>query len=67
MNWSIAGVGDFNGDGKSDILWRHTSGVNYVWYMNGVTPIGWGLPANCTRHELDDCESLISETCISHS
>ncbi len=40
MNWSIAGVGDFNGDGKSDILWRHTSGVNYVWYMNGVTLTG---------------------------
>ena len=39
-NWSIVGVGDFNCDGKSDILWRHTSGVNYVWYMNGVTPIG---------------------------
>ena len=22
----IAGTGDFNGDGKSDILWRHISG-----------------------------------------
>ena len=34
------GVSDFNGDGKPDILWRHTSGVNYVWYMNGVTATG---------------------------
>src|SRR4029453_16333578 len=22
-SWHVAGVGDFNGDGKSDILWRH--------------------------------------------
>ena len=29
---------DFNGDGKTDILWRHkTSGQNAVWFMNGVT------------------------------
>ena len=28
----VAGVGDFNGDGKSDILWRNTStGVNAIW------------------------------------
>src|SRR5438876_782482 len=29
---------DFNGDGKSDILWRNSStGENYVWLMNGTT------------------------------
>jgi hypothetical protein len=39
--WSIVGVGDLNGDGKPDIIWRNTStGVNVVWYMNGVTLIG---------------------------
>ncbi|HWA26765.1 MAG TPA: DVUA0089 family protein [Lacunisphaera sp.] len=31
--------GDFNGDGRSDILWRHAIGGNVVfWLMNGATP-----------------------------
>jgi hypothetical protein len=29
--WHIAGSGDFNGDGRSDILWRHDSGVITNW------------------------------------
>jgi lipocalin len=36
-NWSIVGTGDFNGDGKSDILWRDTSGNVAIWEMNGTT------------------------------
>jgi len=28
---------DFNGDGKSDILWRNsTTGENAVYFMNGA-------------------------------
>ena len=38
QTWTIVGVGDFNGDGKPDILWRNTStGADVVWYMNGAT------------------------------
>jgi ELWxxDGT repeat protein len=38
LGWVIAGTGDFNGDGKSDILWRNTvSGTVTEWLMNGST------------------------------
>lgn len=26
-DWRVAGIGDFNGDGRDDIMWRHTSGA----------------------------------------
>jgi hypothetical protein len=44
---------DFNGDGKSDILWRHSSGALSMWLMNGgsiastaglgVVPMAWTI------------------------
>jgi hypothetical protein len=34
--WQVAGVGDFNGDGTSDILWRNSStGQLDEWHMAG--------------------------------
>jgi hypothetical protein len=39
---------DFNGDGKSDILWRHTSGTVYEWVLNGTNIIGQGSPGGAT-------------------
>src|SRR6266850_1558315 len=37
-SWKIIGYGDFNGDGRADILWRNnTSGQNYVYVMNGTS------------------------------
>ena len=35
-DWHVQGVGDFNGDFDSDVLWRQDgSGQVYVWEMNG--------------------------------
>jgi len=38
---SISGVGDFDGDGRPDLLWRDTrTGAVLVMYLNGVTQTG---------------------------
>ena len=37
LSWTVAGVADFNGDAKADILWRNTSGDVAMWLMNGTT------------------------------
>ena len=37
LTWSVAGTGDFNGDGLGDLLWRNTSGDTAIWLMNGAT------------------------------
>jgi FG-GAP-like repeat len=35
-DWHVQGIGDFNGDGNSDVLWRQDgSGQVYLWEMNG--------------------------------
>jgi hypothetical protein len=42
-NWELAGIADFDGDGKTDLLWRNTSNDpgnvdahrTTVWHMNG--------------------------------
>jgi len=33
-NWHVVGTGDFNGDGRSDILWRSDSGQLSDWLAN---------------------------------
>jgi hypothetical protein len=55
-NWRIERTGDFNGDGKADILWRSYStdayqGWNIVWYMNGAEILGQGFPNAITDIE----------------
>ena len=35
-NWNIVDTSDFNGDGKSDILWRGPTGDVAMWFMNGT-------------------------------
>jgi hypothetical protein len=31
LDWSVEGIGDYDGDGKSDILWRHDAGQVTDW------------------------------------
>jgi hypothetical protein len=31
LDWKVAGVGDFNGDGHSDVLWRNDNGALNDW------------------------------------
>ena len=38
-SWRLAGIGDFNGDGRDDVLVRHTSGIWWYYAMNGRYPI----------------------------
>lgn len=48
--WQLAGVGDFNGDGRDDVLLRRTDGVWTYYAMNGRAVVssesGW---ANLAR------------------
>jgi hypothetical protein len=45
-SWHIVGTGDFNGDGKSDVLWLNTNNTPAIWEMNGTSIIGSAaLPA----------------------
>lgn len=42
-NWNVAGIGDFNGDGLSDILWRTADGTTTDWLgqANGSFSGNW--------------------------
>jgi hypothetical protein len=43
LSWKIAGVGDFDGDAKADVLWRNLfSGENYIYLMDGTAIQGEG-------------------------
>ena len=49
--WSIVGTGDFNGDGRTDILWQDSvQGGLSVWFMNGTTMTSgvWLSPSHVT-------------------
>ena len=37
VNWKIRGAGDFDRDGRPDLVWQHqTTGAIAVWLMNGL-------------------------------
>ena len=43
-SWSVAGIGDFNGDGDADILSRNSNGSLAEWLMNGSTIMSSATP-----------------------
>ena len=57
IEWRVAGTGDFNNDGRDDILWRHSNGsvTNWLGIENGgfvendnaffeTVPLDWIVP-----------------------
>ncbi len=37
-DWTVVGSGDFDGSGKTDLLWRNLStGQNAIWFMSGTS------------------------------
>jgi len=58
LDWQVAGVGDFNGDGHSDILWRNASGALQIWLESpGSRPVAFAaeaLPAVGTDWQVAD-------------
>ncbi len=62
-SWTLAAIGDFNGDGKADLVWENSNGALAEWTMNGVaitsansvtsqgqpvSPTGWHVLATPT-------------------
>jgi hypothetical protein len=58
-NFVVQGVGDFNGDGKIDILWRDTNnGTLSIWFTNDAqvtsgASVG-ALPSNWSFAQIGD-------------
>jgi hypothetical protein len=51
QDWAVLDLADFNGDGRTDILWQHYNGASQadarsIWLMDGNGVIGGGMVAN---------------------
>jgi len=75
QGWHLVAVGDYNGDGRADLLWRHaSSGDTYVYPMNGTTilagegylrnvPSAWKVVSPLNGGELGGrCDASAAET-----
>jgi uncharacterized membrane protein len=52
-DWTIGASGDFDGDGKRDLLWHHTtSGANTITLMNGLSVLSQhSLPTTTSAYK----------------
>ncbi len=71
-DWSIAGTGDFDGDGSSDILWRNTDGRLLVYVMREAQfvssiSLGWLEPAWGIKGIADINGDNIADIVFQHS
>ena len=48
LSWSVAGIGDFDGDGKDDVLLRHADGYWHYYPMDGRTVLPGAGSASLT-------------------
>jgi Ca2+-binding RTX toxin-like protein len=46
LNWTPAGLGDLNGDGHADLIWRDQTGLTVAWLLNGLSLIDGGQITN---------------------
>jgi hypothetical protein len=41
LDWSVAAIGDYDGDGRADVLFRNADGRVYLWNSNDTGPVGF--------------------------
>ena len=46
LTWTIAGIGDFDGNGSTDLLWQDNAGNVGIWLMNGTSIISSKVVGN---------------------
>src|SRR3546814_7329321 len=75
LRWKIAAIGDYSGDGKSDVLWRHSvSGANSIWKsanvetlqeVTGVSDLDWEIQRRSEEHtsELQSLMRISNAVC----
>ncbi len=46
-SWTLVGTGDFQGNGKSELIWHRASdGLTELQFQNGVAPTALSMPTN---------------------